>query len=148
MKNYTLGFVFDKKMQQVLLLHRIKPPYEMLLNGVGGKIQANENPQDAMIRELKEETNIALQENDKIIFLTQMMFFNGISLYVFYIVLDSDDIDYAKLEDTEEGVLAWYDIKENNLLDITNPWLAGDGNVPYFIYLSIKNEQDKLNYIE
>lgn len=51
MKQYVVGFAFDHTMDHVLMLKRKKPPYQHLYNGVGGKIENGENPEQAMFRE-------------------------------------------------------------------------------------------------
>lgn len=59
--NYVLGFVFDLKMENVVLIRKKKPAWqEGLLNGVGGKIEPGESPLQAMIREYEEEANLRL----------------------------------------------------------------------------------------
>jgi len=55
--DYCLGFVFDPKKENVLLLKKARPEWQAgLFNGVGGKIESDETPLDAMIREFEEET--------------------------------------------------------------------------------------------
>lgn len=41
-----------------LLIKRIKPPYKNLWSLVGGKIELGEHPQETIVREIKEETNL------------------------------------------------------------------------------------------
>ena len=144
MKNYVVGFVFDKSMNNVLLLLRYKEPYLHLYNGVGGKVEKSETPFEAMERELEEETGLVLDSKDKMVFLHNTIYPNNISLHAFYIKLNRSDIDFSEIRETVEGVLVWQNIAEHNLLDLTNPTLAGDGNVPYFIYLSRLVESSKV----
>lgn len=55
MQAYCLGFLFNDS-NEVLLVRKNKPDWQKgLLNGVGGKIEENESPSSAMIREFKEE---------------------------------------------------------------------------------------------
>jgi 8-oxo-dGTP diphosphatase len=57
--NYVMGFVFDEPLEHVILIQKQKPAWQKgKLNGVGGKIEPNEFPLDAMIREFKEETGL------------------------------------------------------------------------------------------
>ena len=54
---YVLGFITDG--HRVLLIKKNRPENQVgLYNGIGGKVNDNELPLDAMIRESKEETNL------------------------------------------------------------------------------------------
>jgi 8-oxo-dGTP diphosphatase len=56
---YTLGFMFNATMTEVLLCRKSKPAWQAgKLNGIGGKIDGDETPEAAMIREFKEETGV------------------------------------------------------------------------------------------
>lgn len=57
MRQYCLGFRYDH--DGVVLIRKSKPAWQAgLYNGIGGTIQANEAPVDAMCREFHEETGI------------------------------------------------------------------------------------------
>lgn len=57
MTSYVAGFCFDKILQNVLLIFKNKPEWQKgKLNAIGGKIEENETPLQAMQREFKEET--------------------------------------------------------------------------------------------
>lgn len=61
MKRYTVGFVFDHTMENVLLIHKQRPDWQKgKLNGPGGKIEENETPHECISREMREETNLAI----------------------------------------------------------------------------------------
>ncbi|MBZ5483047.1 8-oxo-dGTP diphosphatase [Priestia megaterium] len=55
---YTVCFI--KKGNKILMLNREKAPIMGLWNGVGGKIENGESPEEAAIREVWEETGIQL----------------------------------------------------------------------------------------
>ena len=57
-----LGFTlcFLTRGQEVLLLHRKRPPNAGLWNGVGGHIEVGETPLQACLREVQEETGFQL----------------------------------------------------------------------------------------
>jgi 8-oxo-dGTP diphosphatase len=57
---YVVGFMFDERGNEVLLIEKAKPKWQAgKLNGVGGKIEkTDESPEHAMAREFKEETGI------------------------------------------------------------------------------------------
>lgn len=57
MNRYVVGYAFEG--ERCLLVKKSKPEWQKgLLNGVGGKIDENEAPISAMVREFKEETTI------------------------------------------------------------------------------------------
>lgn len=55
---YTLCFL--TRGEQVLMLHRRRPPNQNLWNGVGGHIEPGEHPSACMLREIREETGYEL----------------------------------------------------------------------------------------
>jgi 8-oxo-dGTP diphosphatase len=57
---YVLCFL--TRADQVLLLHRSRPPNQGLWNGVGGHIEPGETPLAACLREVLEETGYQLEE--------------------------------------------------------------------------------------
>ena len=64
MKNYVVGFVFNRKMREVLLIHKLKPEWQAgRLNGIGGKVEPNEDYSTAMVREFEEETGMFVPEH-------------------------------------------------------------------------------------
>lgn len=134
MKRYVVVFIFDKGMNNVLLLKRNKPPYQNLLNGLGGKIEDNEEPIDAVLREIKEEANIGISSEDKWNFLFNIKFPFGVELNTFYIV--KEETYLREVKSSLEGEIKWYNIEQDNLLVVQNPNLAGEGNIPYCLYLS------------
>jgi len=55
MNKYVVGFLFDTK-GNVALITKNRPTWqEGKLNGIGGHIEPDENPEQAMVREFKEE---------------------------------------------------------------------------------------------
>lgn len=59
MTSYVLGFMFSEDLKKVVLILKRKPEWQAgKLNGVGGKIEVDEFPIDALLREFREETGI------------------------------------------------------------------------------------------
>ena len=54
--------VFDKDKEKLLFCKRAKNPYKGLLNFVGGKVEPEENSENAAYRELFEETGISRRD--------------------------------------------------------------------------------------
>lgn len=62
---FVVGFAFSDDRGQVLLIKKQKPTWQSgRLNGVGGKVEAGEEPQQAMIREFAEETKLEQESWD------------------------------------------------------------------------------------
>lgn len=64
MKRYTVGFVFDKGLQNVLLVGKTHPEWQKgKYNGPGGKIEEGESDLQCMVREIKEEADLSIPES-------------------------------------------------------------------------------------
>lgn len=60
--DYVAGFLFDDNGGRVVLIEKQKPSWQKgLYNGIGGKIEANELPDEAMRREFEEETGVDVE---------------------------------------------------------------------------------------
>lgn len=56
---YVVGFMFDQTETSVLLLWKNRPEWQQgRINGIGGRIEDNETPLEAMCREFREEAGI------------------------------------------------------------------------------------------
>lgn len=61
---YCCGFMFSKETREVALIEKKKPDWmARKLNGIGGKVQNNETPAAAMVREFREETGLDTLES-------------------------------------------------------------------------------------
>jgi 8-oxo-dGTP diphosphatase len=61
MIQYVLGFCFSPDYKSVALIHKKKPEWQLgKINGIGGKLEENELPHEAMIREFQEETGLVV----------------------------------------------------------------------------------------
>ena len=58
-QSYVVGYLFDQTERKVVLIEKNKPKWQAgKINGVGGKIEPNESPFDAMCREFREEADM------------------------------------------------------------------------------------------
>jgi len=58
---YVVGFLYDNDEKLVALIRKLKPIWQRnKLNGIGGKIEIGETPDQAIIREFKEETGVEI----------------------------------------------------------------------------------------
>ena len=57
--SYVVGFMFNPAENAVLLLRKNRPSWQVgKLNGIGGRIEGDETPQQAMRRECMEEVGL------------------------------------------------------------------------------------------
>ena len=91
-QRFSLGFIFDKNFEKVLLQKKIKwpetPELHFLagkLNGIGGHVEENESPCDCMIRECEEETGLKIFKWEYFCF----MDFEYGDIYCFYSIVDN-----------------------------------------------------------
>ena len=70
MQTYVLGFLFTADNRVVLILKNRPKWQEGFLNGVGGKIEPDETPLQAMVREFREETGMVVKKWSKVLTLT------------------------------------------------------------------------------
>lgn len=142
MKNFVVILLFSKTNDKILLVKRNKKPYQNCWNGIGGKIENNETPIEAAIRECKEETNIDLT-NPKLFVTCKYPESNPINsgtiLNVIY-----DFVDVIEVEDNYEGHYEWKDI--DFAMDFNSKEIAGCSNLAQFIKEILDIEEIKKFY--
>lgn len=126
----TLCYVTERG--RTLMLHRNKRPGDIHAgkwNGLGGKFEAGESPEDCVIREVKEESGLEIQ-NPRLHGLLTFANFKGNDWYVF--VFTAERFTGELLTDIPEGDLAW--IPNDEILTslplwdsdhVFLPWLRG-----------------------
>jgi 8-oxo-dGTP diphosphatase len=111
------------------MLHRIKKPNDMhegKWNGLGGKFEAGETPEECVRREVQEEAGLLIQ-NPQLHGLLMFPRFKGNDWYVF--VFTATEFT-GELIESSEGKLEW--IPDENILHLNLwesdhiflPWLA------------------------
>ncbi|MHC1736727.1 MAG: NUDIX domain-containing protein [Ignavibacteriaceae bacterium] len=122
MKLATLCYVKDKINDTTLMLHRVKKENDIhkdKWNGLGGKFELGETPEDCVIREVEEESGLKIRD-PKLKGLLTFPSFDGIDdWYVFVFVAEDFSGDII---DSIEGDLHW--IKNDELLKL--PLWEGD----------------------
>lgn len=113
----TLCYVINKN--KTLMLHRIKKKddvHEGKWNGLGGKFESGESPEECVIREVKEESGLVIKNPKLRGFITFPMFDGKKDWYVFMFTANKFT---GKLIDSNEGKLEW--ILNDKLLEL-NLW--------------------------
>ncbi len=132
MKLATLCYVIDKKNNSTLMIHRVKKQndyHEGKWNGLGGKFEPGESPEECAIREIEEECGLKVKSVTMKGFITFPLFDGKDDWYVFLFTADEFE---GKLIDSPEGSLAWIPndkLTELNLWDgdkLFIPWLFED----------------------
>jgi len=132
MKLATLCYVRDTKNNTTLMLHRVKKENDVhkdKWNGLGGKFELGESPEECVIREIHEESGLKITNPKMKGFITFPLFDGVDDWYVFLFVAEEFT---GTLIDSAEGRLEW--VPTDKLLDlplwegdkIFIPWLDGE----------------------
>ncbi len=116
---YVVGFIMDPGYDKtVVLIKKNSPDWQKgKLNGIGGKIEWNERPMDAMIREGNEEAGV-LCEWKEFCHLTDDKTYK----VYFFVSLDPTAVKNAKTMTEEEIIKCdFYDLPDNTLWQLR--WL-------------------------
>lgn len=122
----TLCYLMDG--ERTLMLHRIKKKndfHEGKWNGLGGKFEAGETPEECAIREIKEECGLLMKNPRLHGFITFPMFDGKKDWYVFLFTAREFE---GELIDSHEGVLEW--IPNDKLLKL-NLWEGDQIFIPW-----------------
>ncbi len=153
MKLATLCYVNDKKHKKTLMLHRVKKEndyHEGKWNGLGGKFEQGESPEDCAIREVMEESGLTMVKPKMRGFITFPLFDGEEDWHVF--IFTADEFT-GELIDSNEGNLEWIPedkLTSLNLWDgdkIFLEWLYGDKFFSAkFIYDNGKYKEHFVNF--
>ena len=131
MKLATLCYV--RSGGKTLMVHRIKKANDMhqgRWNGLGGKLEPGETPEECAVREIREESGLVARNLLLKGFLTFPGFSNDEDWYAFVFVVNDFE---GELIDSPEGVLQWVDDEELTKLFLWEgdylflPWLDQKG---------------------
>jgi 8-oxo-dGTP diphosphatase len=132
MKLATLCYV--RQGGKTLMIHRVKKANDMHLgkwNGLGGKLNPGETPEECALREIYEESGLTAYQPQFKGFLTFPAFTEEEDWYAFVFVVEK--FEGELMDSSEEGFLQWVD--DADLLDLNLwegdriflPWLTEPG---------------------
>lgn len=103
MVRYVVCFAFSRDKNDIVLILKNKPDWQKgKYNGIGGKMEGEEFPTDAIIREFKEETGVKLSEDDLSLY-AKLTSAAGYEMYCFRAF--TNDIYNCKTIEKEEIVI-------------------------------------------
>ncbi|MGK9368762.1 NUDIX hydrolase [Melioribacter sp. Ez-97] len=123
----TLCYVIDDN--KILMMHRVKKENDMhegKWNGLGGKFEAGESPEECVVREVKEESGLTITSPKLKGFITFPLFDGKKDWYVFVYTANKFKGD---LINSPEGHLEWIPYEEFGNLNLWEgdkifiPWL-------------------------
>ncbi|PRX72610.1 8-oxo-dGTP diphosphatase [Cohnella sp. SGD-V74] len=134
---YNICFV--RRGDEILLLNREFAPWMGSWNGVGGKLEKGEEPREAMIREIAEETNIEcdqyrLHYKGMITWNDDDTSFGGMYLYVAEVPAS---FSYSTPLQTDEGILQWKTV--GWIMDGNNGGVVS--NIPRFLETALNDPE-------
>ena len=138
---YTIGFCMSG--DTVLMLHRNFPPNQHLWNGIGGRIEAGESPDEAIAREMMEEAEIDIEQAQSVKYvgivtwtIVQDATNAHKGMYAYIVKVASESIKWRS-KTTREGRLEWKVL--DWVMDVENPQVVD--NIPHFLPRMITAEK-------
>lgn len=121
MKEYVLGFAFDKAKEQVVLIEKQKPDWQKgKYNGVGGKIEPSDtSPYFAMAREFYEETGVDTKNEDWVRYATMNFgddIMGGSAIVHVFSMFNNDMLQCSTCEEEVIGIIPMKDLYELPLM--------------------------------
>lgn len=109
----TLGTLcYVRRSDKTLMLHRVKKKHDIhqgKWNGLGGKLESGETPEECVIREVQEESGLTIADPSLKGILT-FPAFGGIENWIVF-VFEAHQFE-GKLQESDEGILKWVDRTE------------------------------------
>lgn len=131
-KSYVCGFAFSEDGDLVYLIEKKRPNWQLgCLNGIGGGVDIDEEPINAMVREFEEETGVTTKQDEWILLETHDNCLDDVRVIVnFYAIKLSELGHNTPCTKTDEIVLRyrWKDTTPNE-------WLLyrAIDNIPYLV---------------
>jgi len=136
-RRYSVVVLLNGNGSKVLLQVKDRTIFAGKLNGVGGKIEYDEEPAEGAMREICEETTLTKDDIEDFTWLGNLVVpevcdnSNTIPELIFYSGKVKEEHKARKAPDATEDV-DWYELDGSNM-PVTCTELAGNGDLPYFI---------------
>lgn len=139
---YTCGFIFDDKLERVLLLRKRRGPEFNVgkWNGIGGKIEQGEGIRQCMVRECEEECGLQTCCSDWSTFHTEAHLAEQEQLnprIYFMTARLLDDVFDTFSSKTDETVMAFRIYNELGYDRVTNLFYEGVYNLRYLVPMAL-----------
>jgi mutator protein MutT len=125
MKNFVTTLLLLRKDNKILLAMKKRGFGEGKYNGVGGKLEENETPYEAMLRETKEEINITPTKYEKVAIIDFLEYVKGEQASLTFHLYIATEWD-KEPEETDEMKPEWFDIDKipyDNMFPDDKYWL-------------------------
>ncbi len=120
MQEYVIGFVFNKDLTSVLLMHKNSPAWQNgFINGLGGKVESDEDTFTTVSREIEEESGLKIPKEHWV--KSGRIYSDSFTVDVFGYMYESNMNDAVTKEDEP---IEWFrvdDLPHNTLENV--PWL-------------------------
>lgn len=138
--HYTVCLLICRQTNEVLLVKKDRTDFAGRYNGVGGKLEKGEFPEECAVREIKEETGADVKGRVRWLGSTDLPKdcathgADGCALHFYTADVDKTEVSQQTGE-TEE--LKWFPIDEVLQTPVTSKQFAGYGQVQNYLALAI-----------
>ena len=117
---YVVGFAYSSDKSRVMLIRKQKPEWQKgCLNGIGGKIEPGEQPDEAMQREGVEETGLVLEWTHKGYMSGTNNDGSSFECHIFYAYTDQI-FGYQQVESEQIGLFSMDDLNGEKVIENLN----------------------------
>lgn len=138
MKTVPVAIGILRRPQGVLLIRRIKPPYQGQWSLVGGKIDPGEHPHKALVREFYEETGLAVRPTRFLGLVSEQHHERGLISHFLLHLFALEEDDPQRVPSGQEGDLAFFDPLPKTLIP-SDRWMLEHlwKGTPRYVALSV-----------
>ena len=105
----------------LLLIKRKKPPYQGYWSLPGGKIEFGEYPQEAIIREIQEETGLIVKTATLRAIISEVLISENSQKEHFFLWLYQTEVSSGKIQESEEGQIGLFPLSKISVILFAKP---------------------------